>query len=325
MKSVIVREIASLVLKPPAPPPTTTALGTGKHIRFSDGPSSSKPKSAPAPKREVNTHARYYASITLNQIVLAPLDKGVARQLIDLYFEIFKELLGDGHTDDDETAAGADESVVADVEEEGRKRKGGHDRKKGKARAKEIKGDAGFAEVEDSKSKLISAILTGINRALPFAKMDSADAEYVFALCFEHRQLTKVFTRLNKHIDTLFLISHTSTFNISLQALMLIQHICASISEASSSTSSGAGSISDRYYRTLYESLQDPRLATSSKQAMYLNLLFKSMKVDRDLERVKAFVRRFVQILVAGGNGATEFIAGGLYLLGEVRRLLVCV
>jgi ribosome biogenesis protein MAK21 len=57
---------------------------------------------------------------------------------------------------------------------------------------------------------------------------------------------------------------------------------------------------------------------------MYLNLLFKSMKVDRDLERVKAFVRRFVQILVAGGNGATEFIAGGLYLLGEVRRLLAC-
>ena len=64
------------------------------------------------------------------------------------------------------------------------------------------------------------------------------------------------------------------------------------------------------------------RLASSSKQAMYLNLLFKSIKADAGLtennERIKALVRRFVQILVSGGNGGTEFVAGGLYLLGEV-------
>lgn len=51
---------------------------------------------------------------------------------------------------------------------------------------------------------------------------------------------------------------------------------------------------------------------------MYLNLLFKSLKADPDIDRVKAFVRRFVQVLGSGGGGATEFIAGGLYLLGEV-------
>jgi ribosome biogenesis protein MAK21 len=54
---------------------------------------------------------------------------------------------------------------------------------------------------------------------------------------------------------------------------------------------------------------------------MYLNLLFKSIKADvgnNDGERVKAMVRRFVQLLVSGGSGATEFTAGGLYLLGEV-------
>lgn len=51
---------------------------------------------------------------------------------------------------------------------------------------------------------------------------------------------------------------------------------------------------------------------------MYLNLLFKSIKADVDGERVKAIVRRFVQVLVSGGSGATEFIAGGLFLLGEV-------
>jgi ribosome biogenesis protein MAK21 len=52
---------------------------------------------------------------------------------------------------------------------------------------------------------------------------------------------------------------------------------------------------------------------------MYLNLLFKSLKADAaNGERVKAIVRRFVQVLASGGSGATEFIAGGLYLLGEV-------
>ena len=132
--------------------------------------------------------------------------------------------------------------------------------------------------------------------------------------------------RLNKHIDTLFLITHTSTFNISLQALVLIQQISCSLSgsqgKRSQSQTTFAKSITDRYYRTLYASLHDTRLATSSKQAMYLNLLFKSLKADvggdGGVERIKAVVRRFVQVLVSGGGGATEFVAGGLYLLGEV-------
>lgn len=51
---------------------------------------------------------------------------------------------------------------------------------------------------------------------------------------------------------------------------------------------------------------------------MYLNLLLKSLKMDTDIERVKAFVRRFVQYLAGGGSGAVEFIAGGLFLIGEV-------
>ena len=135
-----------------------------------------------------------------------------------------------------------------------------------------------------------------------------------------------VWDRLNKHVDTLFLITHTSTFNISLQALVLIQQISSSFSSSqgklSQSQSTLAKSITDRYYRTLYASLHDTRLVTSSKQAMYLNLLFKSLKADvgsdGGVERIMAVVRRFVQVLVSGGGGATEFVAGGLYLLGEV-------
>lgn len=57
---------------------------------------------------------------------------------------------------------------------------------------------------------------------------------------------------------------------------------------------------------------------------MYLNLLLKSLKLDTKKERVKAFVRRFAQVLVSVGNGSVEFVAGGLYLLGEVRSPSLC-
>lgn len=57
---------------------------------------------------------------------------------------------------------------------------------------------------------------------------------------------------------------------------------------------------------------------------MYLNLLFKSIKADAgNMDRVVALVRRFIQVLLSGGGGATEVITGGLYLLGEVGRLIL--
>lgn len=187
MKGVIVREIIALVLRPAAPPPPPTGLptGTGKHIRFTDSDPKAKPKPKPAPteKRAGNAHARYYATITFNQIVLTPGDRDVSLKLIDVYFEMFKELLGedgDGIEDEEDEAgagAGADKEVVKD--KGGRVREG---KAKGKAKAKkkgkkitEVKGAAGFAEVEDAQSRLISAILTGVNRALPFAKIDAGD------------------------------------------------------------------------------------------------------------------------------------------------------
>jgi len=104
---------------------------------------------------------------------------------------------------------------------------------------------------------------------------------------------------------------------------MLIQQISASLS----SSSSTAKSITGRYYRTLYASLLDARLASSSKQAMYLNLFFKSFKADAgsgdNSERIKGLIRRSVQVLISGGGGAIEFVACGLYLLGEVCQDIV--
>ncbi|KIJ67296.1 hypothetical protein HYDPIDRAFT_25763 [Hydnomerulius pinastri MD-312] len=295
MKTVIIREMTSLILRPSSSTPATAPTPTvNSHIRFTDDVAT--PKSTPKPKgkadpnakKNVNDHARYYATITFNQVVFGPGDKDVAMQVIDVYFRMFEDLLGEGRT--------------AELGASAEKQDKSTDIAKSKRKGKEVVGDGGFTEVEDAYSKLISAILTGVNRALPFAKLGAADAS------------------LNKHIDTLFLITHTSTFNISLQALVLIQQISASLisqPSTSSSASSLSKSIADRYYRTLYSSLHDGRLANSSKQTMYLNLLFKSLKADDNSERVKNIVRRFIQVLVSGGAGGTEFVVGGLYLLGE--------
>ncbi|KAH6902661.1 ribosome biogenesis protein [Coprinopsis sp. MPI-PUGE-AT-0042] len=354
MKGVLVREISALVLRPPAAPTAAPLPGggsTGKHIRFDNAP---KPKPKGEEKKPaVNTHARYYGTITLNQIVLSSTDKSVASALLDVYFDLFKDILGEDSPSSSSNSppqADSTEDQEVKVDKQGRilSKKQRFNKKHD---GKEYKGAAGFTELEDAHSKLVSAILTGMHRAFPFAPLDNN-------------------SRIEKHLDTLFLITHTSTFNTSLQALVLIQQISASLESAASSsnddgTSKGglkttSRSTKDRYYRTLYSSLHDPRLADSSKQAMYLNLLFKSIKHlttisspspsssaststtrrskkskkggsdavesahtggdenEEDRERMVALIRRFVQVLVSSGNGTTEFVVGGLYLLGEL-------
>lgn len=73
--------------------------------------------------------------------------------------------------------------------------------------------------------------------------------------------------------------------------------------------------MSDRFYRALYTSLYDPRLAGSSKQALYLNLVFKAMKQDPNPRRVMALIKRLVQVML--GMEVT-FILGSIWIVGEV-------
>jgi ribosome biogenesis protein MAK21 len=111
---------------------------------------------------------------------------------------------------------------------------------------------------------------------------------------------------LSQHIDTLFRITHSSNFNTSIQALMLIQQLTNTHQVAS-----------DRFYRTLYESLLDPRVTLSSKQSLYLNLLYKGLKDDLNLKRVKAFVKRLLQILTLH---QPPFICGVFFLIQELEK-----
>jgi len=106
-------------------------------------------------------------------------------------------------------------------------------------------------------------------------------------------------------MDTLFRITHSSNFNTSIQALMLIEQLATSKHVAV-----------DRFYRTLYESLLDPRLITSSKHTLYLNLLYRALRSDLNVKRVKAFAKRLLQVATLH---QPPFICGVLYLLRELE------
>ncbi|KAH7635169.1 CBF/Mak21 family-domain-containing protein [Sordaria sp. MPI-SDFR-AT-0083] len=211
---------------------------------------------------------RYYAIITLNQTILSTKEPAIANTLLRIYFEAFLSLLKTG-------SLGNLEALSPEEKLGGSNRKA----KKGKHNHTET-----TANEQDTTQKLVSALLTGVNRAVPFTTADDETME--------------------KHLDTLFRITHSSNFNTSVQALMLIQQLAVTKHLAV-----------DRFYRTLYESLLDPRLVTSSKQALYMNLLFRALKNDADVRRVKAFVKRLVQVL---NLHQPSFACGVLYLISEL-------
>lgn len=228
-------------------------------------------------------HATYYSVITLNQTILKRSEDDVANKLVKTYFTLFEKFLMNTDKDNAED----DGQVKTDTKSYENKRKKNF--KKGKNGGKSVKNEKTEEElVSERNSKLFSALLTGVNRAFPFAHLPAAVYE--------------------PHLDTLFKITHSSNFNTSIQALILINQVVVK-----------AGINSDRYYRTLYESLLDPRLVNSSKQGIYINLLYKSLKQDSDnIERVEAFVKRILQICLHWINIGT--IAGFFFLLLQLIK-----
>ncbi|KAH8919080.1 CBF-domain-containing protein [Atractiella rhizophila] len=295
MKSIIIREVANLILRPT--PPTAPAP-----------PAKSKKgkKSAPPPPSakvtDANEHARYYGIITLNQMVLSKgKDTEAANKMIEVYFEMFEDVLGrtaDEEKQKEKPDDEEEESDSVDEETEGRmnklKRKRFERTGTGKSRKEKNRQDKATKggpkddnqDVGDGESKFMAAILSGVNRAFPYSNFDDE--------------------LLQRRMDTLFKVTHTSTLNVMIQSLQLIYTI-----------SSSRRKVSDRFFRTLYDSLLDPRLESSSKQALYLNLVFKALKADESFERVAAFVKRIFQILAAH---QPPFVCGALFLLSELFK-----
>ena len=224
-----------------------------------------------------NNHAKYYAAITLNQFVLTASDPDTANKLLDIYFGVFVDLLNKSKT---ETKQGKRSLKPTEGEDKKRKSK------------PSLPPDDPSNPDKQLEDKLVAQILTGIHRAFPYTSQENTE-------------------QLERHIQTLFSITHSSNFGTSLRALTLLHTITSSHTAVINSSN-----MRDRFMRSLYESLLDPRLISATgKHTMYLNLLYRSLKDESNMARVKAFVKRLLQICAVH---EPPFMVSVLYLVNEL-------
>jgi ribosome biogenesis protein MAK21 len=141
-------------------------------------------------------------------------------------------------------------------------------------------------------SRMLSSILSGLHRAIPF--------------CDDPATRAQTAELLTTQLTPLFRCAHASSFGTAVQALMVLSHAAGF-----------APATADRFSRALYASLLHPELPTSGKQALLLNVVYKTMKADEKDARVAAFAKRLLQ---ACAHAPPTFICGALLLLSEVGR-----
>eukprot|EP01087_Luapelamoeba_hula_P007643 TRINITY_DN1867_c0_g1_i4.p1 TRINITY_DN1867_c0_g1~~TRINITY_DN1867_c0_g1_i4.p1 ORF type:complete len:1022 (+),score=259.51 TRINITY_DN1867_c0_g1_i4:28-3066(+) len=169
-------------------------------------------------------------------------------------------------------------------------------------------------ELGEVQSKMLSALLSGVSRALPFARCDTA--------------------QFREHVETLFRIVTKTTLNKAIQALMLLlqlftyagppPHVLArqklTIEEQQEREKDREETLrmESRFYRALYNVLLSPDLFMSSKQALFLNVLYKAMKTDRLFPRLVAFTKRILQVCL---YQKPPFISGALFMLAQIANV----
>ena len=95
----------------------------------------------------------------MNQTILTSRDTAVANRLIEVYFMRFVKLLRSGVTD----------PVKVKSEQPKRKKvKGAKNPKRGGVNWEEVN-----QQEEEVNSKILSAVLTGVNRAFPFSRVEN--------------------------------------------------------------------------------------------------------------------------------------------------------
>jgi ribosome biogenesis protein MAK21 len=110
-----------------------------------------------------SSHAKYYAINTLNQTILSGKEEDIARKLLGVYFDLFVTLL---------KKADPQKAVAAPLVNRKGQIQGGGGQMGKKAKEKAKKEEIMKQGSEETTEKMISAVLTGVNRAFPFAKSD---------------------------------------------------------------------------------------------------------------------------------------------------------
>ncbi|KAJ1291760.1 hypothetical protein BS78_02G341000 [Paspalum vaginatum] len=229
----------------------------------------------------VGLKAKYQAVNFLSQILLTHKGDGpkIAKRLVDVYIAVFKVLMSSGDTKG-ETCS------------KYRKKNGENGRIDSKVKDSKSQGNNEVGATAGSElemdSRILSALLTGVNRALPFVASSEVD------------DIVEVQTPI------LFRLVHAENFNVGVQALMLLFQISTKNQIAS-----------DRFYRALYAKLLSPAAVTSSKPELFLGLLVKAMKNDVMLKRVAAFSKRLLQVAL---QRPPQYACGCLFILSEVLK-----
>ncbi|UJR23294.1 hypothetical protein I4U23_026310 [Adineta vaga] len=139
---------------------------------------------------------------------------------------------------------------------------------------------------EDVSSKFFAILLGGVTRAISFAQVD--------------------LDNIIEHLNDLFRIVHSTNFKTSVRALQLLFRLAEQRSE-----------IDDRYYNALYKKLSEPEWKNSKMLSTFLNLIFKSMLKDSMESRIRAFMKRLLQLCLFND---VPFICGILLLISELVK-----
>jgi ribosome biogenesis protein MAK21 len=172
-----------------------------------------------------------------------------------------------------------------------------------KSKPKDTKDKTNAQSDAAMKSRLLGALLTGVNRAHPY--LPSND------------------TGMEQHIDSLYRIAHVSPPSACTQALMLLFHLAVGSNDDEDLVSkSNSGEKSDdarkdRFYRALYSKLSDPHMLFGKQLTLFFNLVYKAMKNDSDSKRVVAFGKRLLYVSFHYNAAVTS---GALFLISEVMK-----
>ena len=113
-------------------------------------------------------HAKYYAIITLNQTVLSGKEADTAKKLLLIYFSLFLKLL----EQDAKTTIDIPKMGSTNLNKKGEVQGGGGVLGKKSLRKAAVDEKATNSD-DDLREKMLSAVLTGVNRAIPFAQIDN--------------------------------------------------------------------------------------------------------------------------------------------------------
>ena len=161
------------------------------------------------------------------------------------------------------------------------------------------------AELDQAmKSRLLGALLTGVNRAHPY--LPSND------------------TGMEQHIDSLYRIAHVAPPSACTQAFLLLFHLAVGSDKNSDAGASNDETVAktlkmrkDRFYRALYSKVADPTMLFGRQLTLYFNLIYKAMKYDDNNIRIVAFGKRLLHTAFHYNAAVTS---GALFLLSEVMK-----